>query len=227
MTHSCWALSNVAAEGPQQKGQLFRPDQDFAIVRHLIEYAQNSRWEIQKEAIYAVCHLLVDNTARQMDILERHGALKVLPAVLEKWTEVDLMQTGLTALEAVLEFSLANNVNYHQRLIDLGVGDKLEALVNHRNQDIWQTASHLLNTYWTRGEDNDDDEEEEETASDTPKTEANENVACNSWVKTEAGFPSQQPSETRPSTKRTFSDVATTTHSDRERLGERVLNDKE
>ena len=160
-----------------------------------------------------------------MDILQRCGALEVIGAVIEKSTEVDLQQTGLMALDSVLEFSWAHKLGHRRRLSELGIEDKLEVLLNHPNKDVWKTASNILGTYfgWTCNDD-------EDASSDEPETDVNENAEGDS-VKLSASGP-QPPkrhhaSETPTATKPAASDNSTSTRSDREHLGDRVLNDKE
>lgn len=174
---AAWTLSNITAgnfrnlilsfrslltiffwTGNQQQIQRVL---DFNILGLLVKILTDGDFKTQREAVWAITNITSGGTNEQIiQMIEKYDIIKPYCELLmaKDTRTVSVVLTGLAALFKVAE-SVNGLTNFCIMLEEIGTIDKLEALQNHENQEIYERAYQIIEAYF-----NDEGDEEKDLA---------------------------------------------------------------
>ncbi|XP_021906889.1 importin subunit alpha-2 [Carica papaya] len=153
---ACWTISNITAGNREQIQSVI----DAGLIGPLIILLQSAEFDIKKEAAWAISNATSGGTREQIKYLVEQGCIKPLCDLLV-CPDPRIITVCLEGLENILkigetEKTLGNtgDVNYYAQLIDDAEGlEKIENLQSHDNNEIYEKAVKILETYWLEEED--------------------------------------------------------------------------
>ncbi|XP_047319874.1 importin subunit alpha-1a-like [Impatiens glandulifera] len=157
---ACWAISNITAGNKDQIQVAINAN----VVGPLVQLLQTAEFDVKKEAAWAISNATSGGTHDQIKYLVGQGCIKPLCDLLD-CTDPRIATVCLEGLENILKVGEADKnlgingeVNLFATMIDEAEGlEKIENLQSHDNNDIYEKAVKLLETYWA--EEEVDDEE--------------------------------------------------------------------
>ncbi|PIN19238.1 hypothetical protein CDL12_08091 [Handroanthus impetiginosus] len=153
---ACWTISNITAGNREQIQAVI----DAGLIGPLVNLLQTAEFDIKKEAAWAISNATSGGTNEQIMFLVNQNCIKPLCDLLVG-PDPRIVTVCLEGLENILKVGEAEKgntggVNYFAQLIDEAEGlEKIENLQSHDNNEIYEKAVKILETYWL--------EEEEET----------------------------------------------------------------
>ncbi|KAI3822363.1 hypothetical protein L1987_09952 [Smallanthus sonchifolius] len=158
---ACWTISNITAGNKEQIQSVI----EAGLIVPLVNLLQTAEFDIKKEAAWAISNATSGGTNEQIKYLVSQGCIKPLCDLLV-CPDPRIVTVSLEGLENILkvgeaEKTLGNTgeVNFYAQLIDDAEGlEKIENLQSHDNNEIYEKAVKILETYWL--------EEEEEPVGD-------------------------------------------------------------
>lgn len=153
---ACWTISNITAGNRAQIQAVI----EAGLIGPLVNLLQTAEFDIKKEAAWAISNATSGGTHEQIKYLVSQGCIKPLCDLLV-CPDPRIITVCLEGLENILKVGEAErgntaDVNYFAQLIDEAEGlEKIENLQSHDNNEIYEKAVKILETYWL--------EEEEET----------------------------------------------------------------
>ncbi|KAL1225180.1 Importin subunit alpha-3 [Cardamine amara subsp. amara] len=165
---ACWTISNITAGNKNQIQAVI----DAGIVQSLVLVLHSAEFDVKKEAAWGISNATSGGTHDQIKFLVNQGCIKPLCDLLT-CPDPKVIMVCLEALENILvvgeaEKSLGytGDDNLHVQMIDEAEGlEKIENLQSHDNNDIYQKAVKILETFWTE-----DDEEEGNDENHAPQS---------------------------------------------------------
>ncbi|KAL3517394.1 hypothetical protein ACH5RR_019983 [Cinchona calisaya] len=153
---ACWTISNITAGNREQIQAVIQA----AIIAPLVQLLQNAEFEIKKEAAWAISNATSGGTHEQIKFLVSQGCVKPLCDLLV-CPDPRIVTVCLEGLENILkvgeaEKNLGNTgeVNVFAQMIDDAEGlEKIENLQSHDNNEIYEKAVKILETYWLEDDD--------------------------------------------------------------------------
>lgn len=153
---ACWTISNITAGNRDQIQAVI----EAGIIGPLVQLLQNAEFEVKKEAAWAISNATSGGTHEQIKFLVSQGCIKPLCDLLV-CPDPRIVTVCLEGLENILkvgdvEKNLGNSgdVNLYAQLIDEAEGlEKIENLQSHDNNEIYEKAVKILETYWLEEED--------------------------------------------------------------------------
>ncbi|XP_034474988.1 importin subunit alpha [Drosophila innubila] len=148
---AAWTVSNITA-GNQKQIQAVIDAGIFHQIRHVLEKGD---FKAQKEAAWAVTNTTTSGTPEQIvDLIEKNKILKPFIDLLDAKDPrtIKVVQTGLSNLFALAE-KLGGTENLCLMVEELGGLDKLEALQQHENEEVYKKAFAIIDTYFNTGDD--------------------------------------------------------------------------
>jgi len=159
---SCWTISNITAGSKDQIQSVIQAN----IFPPLIQLLSNAEYEIRKEAAWAISNATSGGTNEQIQFLVNQGCIRPICDLLVA-QEPRILNVALEGLENILrageEIRMQNNLdsNPYAEFVESANGlDKIEALQNHSNKDIYEKAHLILETYCDLCDLDDDSGEE-------------------------------------------------------------------
>ncbi|KAJ6879944.1 hypothetical protein NC652_033315 [Populus alba x Populus x berolinensis] len=154
---ACWTISNVTAGNANQIQAVL----EVGIIGPLVQLLQNAEFEIKKEAAWAISNATSGGSHEQIKFLVDQGCIKPLCDLLI-CPDPRIVTVCLEGLENILKVgeakkNLGNTGNanlYTQMIEDVEGLEKIENLQSHDNNEIYEKAVKILETYWV--EDGDD-----------------------------------------------------------------------
>lgn len=146
---ACWTISNITAGTIEQIQAVINAN----IVPPLVHLLQTAEFDIKKEAAWAISNATSGGTHDQIRYLVSCGCIKPLCDLLVT-PDARIIIVALEGLENILkvgeEDKMENNgTNPFIALIESAEGlDKIEHLQEHQNQDIYDKAVNILETYF-------------------------------------------------------------------------------
>ncbi|CAI0469901.1 unnamed protein product [Linum tenue] len=148
---ACWTISNITAGNVNQIQAVI----EAGIISPLVQLLQSAEFEIKKEAAWAISNATSGGTHDQIKFLVSQGCIKPLCDLLI-CPDPRIVTVCLEGLENILKVGEADknlgnsgDVNVFSQLIDDAEGlEKIENLQTHDNNDIYEKAVKLLETYW-------------------------------------------------------------------------------
>ncbi|XP_058057318.1 importin subunit alpha isoform X1 [Anopheles bellator] len=148
---AAWTVSNITA-GNQPQIQFVL---DSGIFNQLIEVLAKGDFKSQKEAAWAITNTTTGGSAEQIvTLLEKYNILKPYCDLLDAKDSrtVRVVLSGVTNI-----FQIAAKIGGVENLCtmieEIGALDKLEMLQNHENEEVYQKALNLIETFFCDAED--------------------------------------------------------------------------
>lgn len=163
---ACWTISNITAGNKNQIQAVI----DANIIPPLIQLLAHAEFDIKKEAAWAISNATSGGTPDQIRYFVQQGCIKPLCDLLGA-SDARIITVALEGLENILKVGekdakTSGGVNLYAQYIEEAEGlDKLEALQNHQNTDIYDKAVKILENYF---------QAEEEDSSLAPQMDASE-----------------------------------------------------
>ncbi|KAL2507586.1 Importin subunit alpha-1 [Forsythia ovata] len=153
---ACWTISNITAGNKDQIQAVI----EAGIISPLVQLLQNAEFEIKKEAAWAISNATSGGTHEQIKFLVHEGCIKPLCDLLV-CPDPRIVTVCLEGLENILKVGEAEknqgnteDVNIFAQMIDDAEGlEKIENLQSHDNNEIYEKAVKILETYWLEEED--------------------------------------------------------------------------
>ncbi|KAL3604464.1 hypothetical protein D5086_005323 [Populus alba] len=154
---ACWTISNVTAGNVNQIQAVL----EAGIIGPLVQLLQNAEFEIKKEAAWAISNASSGGSHEQIKFLVNQGCIKPLCDLLI-CPDPRIVTVCLDGLENILKVGEAEknlgstgNANLYTQMIEDVEGlEKIENLQSHDNNEIYEKAVKILETYCV--EDGDD-----------------------------------------------------------------------
>lgn len=122
----------------------------------MVKVLSSGVFKAQREAVWAITNITSGGSNGQIiQMIENYPIIKPYCELLlaKDPHTVIVVLSGLQALLRVAE--AANGLtNFCVMLEEIGTVDKLESLQNHENQEIYEKAYQLIDTYFSENEDN-------------------------------------------------------------------------
>ncbi|KAJ9555177.1 hypothetical protein OSB04_009791 [Centaurea solstitialis] len=158
---ACWTISNITAGNKEQIQSVI----EAGLIAPLVNLLQTAEFDIKKEAAWAISNATSGGSNEQIKYLVSQGCIKPLCDLLV-CPDPRIVTVSLEGLENILKVGEveknsgnSGDVNFYAQLIDDAEGlEKIENLQSHDNNEIYEKAVKILETYWL--------EEEEETVAD-------------------------------------------------------------
>jgi len=152
---ACWTISNITAGNRNQIQSVI----DSHVIPKLITLVKGSDFEIKKEAAWALSNTTSGGSTDQIRYLVGQGILDPMCELLTS-SDSRLVLVALECMENILKSgeSVKNktgaSVNPYTSVIESCSGlDNIEKLQQHSNNDIYEKAVGLLETYFGGEED--------------------------------------------------------------------------
>ncbi|GFZ13769.1 Importin subunit alpha like [Actinidia chinensis var. chinensis] len=153
---ACWTISNITAGNRDQIQAVF----DAGIIALLVQLLQNAEFDIKKESAWAISNATSGGTHEQVKFLVSQGCIKPLCDLLI-CPDPRIVTVCLEGLENILKVGEVGknsgetgNVNFFAQLIEEAEGlEKIENLQSHDNNEIYEKAVKILESYWLEEEE--------------------------------------------------------------------------
>lgn len=123
--------------------------------------AQSAEWDVRKEAIYAVANIFTGGTDTQVQTFVECDGIDAICSVLDM-EDSKIVMVALEALEKILEVGERHGRAYPHCVDEVDGIDKLEALQEHANDEIYNKVVTIVEKYF--GMDDVEDVEDENLA---------------------------------------------------------------
>ncbi|XAR58395.1 hypothetical protein NMG60_11013779 [Bertholletia excelsa] len=153
---ACWTISNITAGNRDQIQAVI----EAGIIAPLVQLLQIAEFEVKKEAAWAISNATSGGTPEQIKLLVSQGCIKPLCDLLV-CPDPRIVTVCLEGLENILTVGEAEknkgntgNVNLYAQSVDDAEGlEKIENLQSHDNNEIYEKAVKILETFWLEEED--------------------------------------------------------------------------
>jgi len=147
---AAWMISNITAGNKKQIQKVI----DAEIVLPLVNVLRSGGFRAQKEAAWAVTNLTSGGTIQQIVSLCASGVLRPMCDLLDANDE----RTVCVILDGIINILSAaqkqGEVEKVAAVIEECEGlNKIENLQTHENEDVYQKALKIIDTYFTDGDD--------------------------------------------------------------------------
>lgn len=146
-----WAISNITAGNQLQIQAVI----DAEIIPGVISLMSNGDFKSQKEAVWVITNLTSGGTLQQIAYLVEVGVLAPLIGVMtakEAKTVLVVLDAISNILRAASKYSEEAKRLLCIQFEELGGVDKLEMLQNHDNNEIYEYAQRLIDTFFSEDE---------------------------------------------------------------------------
>ncbi|KAE8712358.1 Importin subunit alpha-1b [Hibiscus syriacus] len=179
---ACWTISNITAGNKEQIQAVI----NAGIIVPLVSLLQNAEFDIKKEAAWAISNATSGGTHDQIKYLVSQGCIQPLCDLLA-FPDPRIITVCLEGLENILKVGEAEKAasggeinNCAQWIEDAEGLEKIENLQSHDNNEIYEKAVKILETYWL--------EEDEETLPSGDATQQNFQFGGNDVKVPSGGF---------------------------------------
>ncbi|XP_068151031.1 importin subunit alpha [Drosophila tropicalis] len=148
---AAWTVSNITAGNQKQIQAVI----EAGIFNYIKQVLENGDFKAQKEAAWAVTNTTTSGTPEQIvDLIEKYKILKPFIDLLDAKDPrtIKVVQTGLLNLFNLAE-KLGGTENLCLMVEEMGGLDKLEALQQHENEEVYKKAYAIIDTYFNTGEE--------------------------------------------------------------------------
>lgn len=147
---AAWAVSNITAGNVNQIQEVI----NAGIMAPLMHVLENGDFKSQKEAAWAVTNFTSGGSVEQIACLVQAGILPYMCNLLDArdWKTVHVVLDGLVNILQAAQ-KLGEEVRVAIAIEECGGVDKLEALQTHENEQIYQKAISIIDTYFSSGSD--------------------------------------------------------------------------
>ena len=158
-----WTLSNITAGNEHQ---IETVTSSVVNIQQLINSCLNEKTDIAREATYVLANACSGGTSEQVKRLVNEGVIECFGSMLQK---ENIVLVALEGLEAILRTGETENSEtnpYATRMEEKGIIDYIEKLQEHPNDQVYQKALGILETYFS-----DENEEDAGVGSDVDGNE--------------------------------------------------------
>ncbi|XP_060197583.1 importin subunit alpha-2-like [Lycium barbarum] len=151
---ACWTISNITAGNKEQIQSVI----EAGLIGPLVNLLQTAEFDIKKEAAWAISNATSGGTHEQIKFLVSQNCIKPMCDLLV-CPDPRIVTVCLEGLENILKVGEAEKantggINYYAQLTDDAEGlEKIENLQSHDNNEIYEKAVKILETYWLEEED--------------------------------------------------------------------------
>lgn len=148
---AAWTISNITAGNQRQIAQVF----DSGIFHLLIEVLIKGDFKSQKEAAWAITNTTTGGSTEQIiHLVEKYPVMKPYCDLLDA-KDSRTVRVVLSGIANIFQFAekIGGTENLCTLFEEIGALDKLEALQNHENEEVYKKAFHLIESYFTDGDD--------------------------------------------------------------------------
>ncbi|KAL2469110.1 Importin subunit alpha-1 [Forsythia ovata] len=153
---ACWTISNITAGNKEQIQAVIEAN----IIGPLVHLLLNAEFDVKKEAAWALSNATSGGTHEQIKYLVSQQCIKPLCDLLV-CPDPRIVTVCLEGLENILKVGEAEknlghtgDINLFAQMIDDAEGlEKIENLQSHDNNEIYEKAVKILETYWLEDDD--------------------------------------------------------------------------
>lgn len=145
-----WFLSNITAGNQQQVQSVI----EAKLIPMIIHHLDKGDFQTQKEAAWAISNLTISGRKDQVAHVVSLGVIPPLCNLLSV-KDAQLIQVVLDGLNNILKMAEDEVDTICTYIEECGGLDKLEALQNHENEDIYKLVYDIIDTYFSASEDED------------------------------------------------------------------------
>jgi Karyopherin (importin) alpha len=149
---TCWLLSNIAAGDHSQITGITRNPR---LLRAVLNHVNNSEWEVRKEATWVASNIATGGNDMHVHSLVELGGIDALCSVIDV-ADPKILLVVLEAIDNILRVGQKCGRDYVGFVDECDGLDKIENLQEHVNNDIYEKAVHIIETYY--GVDEEEDE---------------------------------------------------------------------
>lgn len=143
-----WFLSNITAGNQHQVQQVV----DNGLVPFLVVLLDRGDFQTKKEAAWAVSNVTISGTAEQVAYLVQQGILPPFCQLLGV-RDSQVVQVVLDGLNNILRMAGDESSAICRIIEECGGLDKIEALQQHENEDIYRLAYEIIDHYFSSATD--------------------------------------------------------------------------
>jgi HEAT repeat protein len=147
-----WFLSNITAGNQMQVQAVI----EAGLIPLVIHHLDKSEFQTQKEAAWAISNLTISGRKEQVAFIVNQGVIAPLCNLLGV-KDTQVIQVVLDGINNILKMADEEVEAVCTLIEECGGLDKIEALQNHDNEDIYKLAYEILDTYFGSSEDEDVD----------------------------------------------------------------------
>merc|ERR1719270_2852666 len=152
---SCWTISNITAGNRSQIQEVI----NAGLMPPIVQLLANAEFEIKKEAAWAISNATAGGSPQQIEHLIECGCIKPMCDLLVT-SEQRMIGVALDAIENILKVGHQSQKektlpeNPVVALVEQAEGlQRLEALQEDPNEDVYHKAVRLLETYFPLEDD--------------------------------------------------------------------------
>jgi len=144
-----WFLSNITAGNQAQVQAVI----DQGLIPMIISHLSRGEFQTQKEAAWAISNLTISGNKAQVAFLVQQGVIPPFCNLLN-CKDTQVIQVVLDGLNNMLKLAGSEVEPVAAMVEECGGLDKIEALQNHENVDIYKLAYEIIEQYFSdEGED--------------------------------------------------------------------------
>lgn len=153
---ACWTISNITAGNPDQIQAVINSE----LIPSVVELLKHGEFDVKKEAAWAISNATSGGTVEQIHFLVTQGVIEPLCDLLET-KDAKIVSVALEGLDNILRAGQNESISVdYTELIEEADGvSKIENLQYHKQEDIYEKARDILETYFAAEEDDEDDDE--------------------------------------------------------------------
>lgn len=143
---AAWTVSNITAGNQHQIQKVLDAD----VMTPLVKVLQSGDFKAQREVAWAITNITSGGTNEQIiQMIEKYPIMRPYCDLLvsKDARAVIVVLSGLQALFRVAE-SVNGLTNFCVMMEEIGAVDKLESLQNHENEEIYEKAYQIIDTYF-------------------------------------------------------------------------------
>ncbi|KAJ9559267.1 hypothetical protein OSB04_013881 [Centaurea solstitialis] len=153
---ACWTISNITAGNKEQIQAVI----EAGLIAPLVNLLRTAEFDVKKEAAWAISNATSGGTIEQIKYLVSQGCVKPLCDLLIH-PDPRIVAVSLEGLENILKVGeVEKNVGstsevnlYAQMIYDADGLEKIENLQTHDNDEIYEKAVKIRETYWLEEDD--------------------------------------------------------------------------
>lgn len=139
-----WFLSNITAGNKMQVQAVI----DAGLLPKIIENLSKGEFQTQKEAAWAVSNLTISGSREQISQLIREGVIAPFCNLLT-CQDTQVIQVTLDGISNMLKVAGSDVETLTNMIEECGGLDKIEALQNHENLEIYKAAYEIIEQYFS------------------------------------------------------------------------------
>lgn len=149
---TCWLLSNIAAGDFKQITSITR---DARILRAVLNHVQSSEWEVRKEATWVASNIATGGNDMHVHSLVELGGIDALCSVIDV-ADPKILLVVLDAIDHILRVGQKCGRDYIGFVDECDGLDKIENLQEHANNQVYEKAVYIIETYYGVEEEEDE-----------------------------------------------------------------------